>query len=213
MCSRYRTENKAYQHIIPKAYLLSLLSTTVGPEHEPLLPNGVVSPWQSKFDAQYGAYNWWTGPQTYQNSAELLGDIASHPQLRKHHQLVHVGQLAANSRSHTKTISFHERTLANIWHLQWGWQADIRQCATPLHTPIVLWQSVLEDSAQLPSGDTVTCLTTIHSIPRGNVETERNPTEEREVPIPSQDGLAAYRERWYQDPLKMENMTVQWMLW
>ena len=42
MCSRYRTENKTYQHLIPKAVLLSLLSTTIGPEHEPLLPNGVV---------------------------------------------------------------------------------------------------------------------------------------------------------------------------
>ena len=55
----------------------------------------------------------------------------------------------------------------------------------PLHTPVVLQQAVQEDSAQLPLEDTVTCLATIHSIPRGNVENERNPTEEREVPIPS----------------------------
>ena len=38
---------------------------------------------------------------------------------------------------------------------------------------------------------------------------KRNPTEEREVPIPSQDRLAAYRERWYQDPLELEKMTAQ----
>ena len=69
---------------------------------------------------------------------------------------------------------------------------------------------MLEDSAQLPSGETVTCLATIHSIPRGNVETKRNPTEDREVLLPSQDGLAAFRERWYQDPLRIqEKMTVQ----
>ena len=54
----------------------------------------------------------------------------------------------------------------------------------------------------------MTGLATIHSIPRGNVENGRNPTEEREVTIPSQDGLAAYRERWYQNPLKLENFIV-----
>ena len=182
---------------------MSLLSTTMGPEYEPLLPNRVVNLQQTKSGAQCRAYGQWTGPQTYQCNAELLGDIASHPQLRQHYQLAHVGQPVANSRSHTKMISFHKRTLTNVWHSQWGWQANIRQCATPLHTPLVLWQSVLEDSAQLPLGNTVTCLATIHSIPRGNVENERNPTEEREVPIPSQDGLAAYRERWYQNPLML----------
>ena len=46
MCNRYRTENKTYQHLIPKAVSLSLLSTTIGPEHEPLLPNRVVNPQQ-----------------------------------------------------------------------------------------------------------------------------------------------------------------------
>ena len=114
MCSRYRTENKTYQHLIPKVALLSFLSTTVGPEHEPLLPNGVVNLQQPQSGTQYGACGWWTGPHTYQCDAELLGDIASHPQVRQHHQLAHVGQLAANSRSCTKTISFHETTLSNI---------------------------------------------------------------------------------------------------
>ena len=138
MCSSYRTENKTYQHLIPKSALLSLLSTTVGPEHEPLPPNGVVNLWQPKSGTQCGAYGQWTGPYTYQCNVELLGDIASHPQGRQHHQLAHISQLVANSRSHTKTISFHERTLANIQHSQWGQQADIRQCTMPLHTPLVL---------------------------------------------------------------------------
>ena len=43
MCSRCRTENKTDQHLIPKAALSSLLSTTIDPEHEPLLPNTVVN--------------------------------------------------------------------------------------------------------------------------------------------------------------------------
>ena len=125
ICSRYRTENKAYQHIIPKAALLSLFSTTVGPEHDPLLPNRVVNPWQPKFGTQGRAYRQWSdrntpahssshngltgqgqstsacsssaaGPQTFQSNAVLLGDIASHPQLRQHHQLAHVSWLAGS---------------------------------------------------------------------------------------------------------------------
>ena len=83
-------------------------------------------------------------------------------------------------------------------------EANIRQCTTPSHTSIVQ-----EDSAQLPLGDTVTSFATIHSIPRGNVETMRNPTARREVPISSQDGLAAYQERWYQDPLEQMKNTAQ----
>ena len=55
-------------------------------------------------------------------------------------------------------------------------EANIRQCVTPSHTPIVE-----EDSAQLPMGDTVTCLAAIHSVPRGNVETTKNPTVKRKV--------------------------------
>ena len=41
--SMCRTDNKAYQHFLSKADLLSCLSTTIGPEHEPLHPNGVVN--------------------------------------------------------------------------------------------------------------------------------------------------------------------------
>ena len=40
----WRTDNKVYQPILPKADLLSCLSTAMGLEHEPLLPNGVVNP-------------------------------------------------------------------------------------------------------------------------------------------------------------------------
>ena len=106
MCSRYQTDNKAYQHIISKAALLNLLSATVGPEHEPLLLNRVVNPWQPEFCTQCGAYGQWTGPQTCKSNDELLGDIPSHPQLKQHHQLAHVSWLVAHSRSHTKNDFF-----------------------------------------------------------------------------------------------------------
>ena len=39
----WRTDNKVYQLILSKADLLSCLSTTLGLEHEPLLPNRVVN--------------------------------------------------------------------------------------------------------------------------------------------------------------------------
>ena len=153
-----------HQPILFKANLLSCLSTTVGLVHEPPLPNGVVNLQQPKFGTQCGAYGWWTGPYTHNCNTQMLGVIASHPQLRtQHHQLAHVSWPVADAWSCTKkTISFNKRTLVNIWHLQWGWQADIGQCTTPLHTQIEQ-----EDSAQLPTGDTVSGIATIHSIPRG----------------------------------------------
>ena len=78
----------------------------MGLVHEQLLPNGVVNLLQSKFGIQCGAHGWWTGPHTHRCNTQLLGDIASHPQLRQHHQLAHVNQPVANSRSHTKSGFF-----------------------------------------------------------------------------------------------------------
>ena len=46
----------------------------------------------------------------------------------------------------------------------------------------------------------MTCFATIHSVPWGNVETKRNPTVEREVPISFQDGLAAYQREMVPGP-------------
>ena len=40
-------KNKQYYHLLLKLITLCLLSTTVGPEHEPLLPLGVVNPQQA----------------------------------------------------------------------------------------------------------------------------------------------------------------------
>ena len=39
----WRNDNKVYQPILSKADLLSCLSTAMGLDHEPLLPNGVVN--------------------------------------------------------------------------------------------------------------------------------------------------------------------------
>ena len=99
-----------YQPILTKADLLSCLSTAVGLVHEPPLPNGVVNPWQPNSGTQCGAYGQWTGPYAHRCNTQLLGEIASHPQLsRQHHQLAHVSQPVANSRSHTKNDFFQQK--------------------------------------------------------------------------------------------------------
>ena len=104
----WRTDNEVYQPILSQADLLSCLSTIVGLEHEPLLLNGVVNPQQPKFGTQCGANGRWTEPHAHRCNTQLLGDIASHPQLRRqHHQLVHVGQPASN-RSHMKIDFFQQ---------------------------------------------------------------------------------------------------------
>ena len=126
----WRTDNKAYQHISSKADFLSCLSTAMGLEHEPLLPNGVVNPQQPKFGAQCGVYDQLTGLHTHRCNTQLLGDIASHPQLRQYHQLAHVGWLVQTAEVIQKTISFHERTLVNIWHLQWGQHQAVHNTIT-----------------------------------------------------------------------------------
>ena len=91
------TDNKVYQPILSKADLLSCLSTAMGLEHEPLLPNGVVNPQQPKFGTQCGAHGQWTGTHTHRCNTQLLGDITSHPQLRRqHHQLAY--QLAGSQQ-------------------------------------------------------------------------------------------------------------------
>ena len=60
------------------------------------------------------AYGQWTGPNTHRCNTQLLGDIASHPQLRRqHHQLAHVSWPAVNSRSHTKNDFFPQENTRN----------------------------------------------------------------------------------------------------
>ena len=86
-----------------QANLLSCLSTAVGLVHEPPLLNRVINLWQPNSGAQCGAHGRWTGPETHRCETQLLGDIASHPTLRRQHQIAHVGWPAADAWSHTKS--------------------------------------------------------------------------------------------------------------
>ena len=195
---------------IPKAASLSHLSTTIGPEHKPLLPHRVVNPWQPEFGAQCGAYGQWTGLHTYQCNAELLGDIASHLQLRQHHQLAHFGQLVANSRSHIKNDFFPQKNTCKCM----TFTVKLTDQHQAVHNTITYTISAVTSCAgglcpvTIGGHCDLPCNNPLHSQEECG-ELERNPTEERDVPIPSWDGLAAYRERWYQNPLELEKTTVQ----
>ena len=74
----------------------------MGLEHEHPLPNGVVNLQQPNFGTQCGARGRWTGSQTHRCDTQLLGDIASHPALRRKHPLAHVSWPAAYVESHMK---------------------------------------------------------------------------------------------------------------
>ena len=105
----WRTDNKVYQPILSKADLLSCLSTAMGLVHQPPLLNGVVNLQQSTFGAQCGVHGRWTEPHTHRCNTQLLDDITNHHQLRRqHHQLSHVGWLAADTRSHMKNNFFQQ---------------------------------------------------------------------------------------------------------
>ena len=140
---------------------------------------------------------------------QLLGDITSHPQLRRqHHQLAHVAWPVANSRSHTKNDFFLRKNTSQCMTFTvrlTGQHQAVQDTITHTNSAGGLCPVTNRGHSEL--------LATIHSIPRGNVETTRNPTVKREVLISPQDRLAAYQERWYQDPLEQMKNTGQWTLW
>ena len=151
----------------------------------------------------------WTGPHIHRCNTQLLGDIASHPPLRRqHHQLAHVCWPVANSRSHMKNDFFQQKNTSQhttfTVRLTGQHQAV---CNDITHT------SSAGGLCPVTNGDAVTCIATIHSVPRGNMETTRNPTTRKEVSRSSGGGLAAYQERWYQDPFMKMKKTAQWTLW
>ena len=169
--------------------MLSLLSTTIGPEHEPLLPRGVVNPWKTKSGTQCWAHGQWIGHFIYQCDAELLHNMTSHPAIREHHQLVYVGWQAADTNGHTEIGFF--------------WQENSSKCMTfskwltgqhqAVHDPITNFTSarvhVLEDSAQMPLWDTMIHDMKTHSIPRGNMEHwKTSPRRGGTNPIPRWSG-------------------------
>ena len=101
------TINELY--ISYQASLLSCLSTAMGPVHEQPLQYGVVNPQQPNSGTQCGAHDRWTDPGAHRHTIQLLDDSASLSPLREqqhlhqhHHQLAHVGQLVADTKSHMK---------------------------------------------------------------------------------------------------------------
>ena len=107
-------QNKLYHHSIVQLTVLSLLSTAIGPEHQPVLLRGVVSPQQTKSGNQCGAYGWGTEPFNYQCDADLLHTFTRHPAVEQHHLPAYVSQLVANTKGHTEINFFWQRTAANI---------------------------------------------------------------------------------------------------
>ena len=184
------TKNKLNHHNILQLTVLSLLSTAVGPEHEPPLLRGVVSLQQTKSGTQCGAYGQWTGPFSYQCDTELLHDISSHPAVEQHYQLAYVGWWVANTKGHTEIDIF--------------WQKNSSKCTTFLKrltgqhqavcNPITHFTSanyhMLKDFAQIPLWDAMICDTAIHSIPMGNIKHRRTSQGRRggTNPIPRWSG-------------------------
>ena len=119
------------------------------------------------------SFGQWIGPFTYQCDAELLHDITSHPAIKQYQQLTYVGQQAANTESHWKTISFCKKN--NSKHTTFPKWLTGQHLA--VHNPITHFTSagnhMLRDSAQVPSWDAMICDTETCSIPWGNVTTWR----------------------------------------
>ena len=125
--------------------MCSLLSTAVGPEHEPPLPRGEVSLWKTKSGTQCGAYGQWTGPFIYHCDADLLHDITSHPAIEQHHLLAYVSRPAADTKGHTEIDFFWQKNGSK--HTTFSkWPTGQQQA---VHDPITHFTSanyqVLED--------------------------------------------------------------------
>ena len=150
------------------------LSTTIDPEHEPLLWLGVVNLWQPKSGTWCRAYGWWTGPFSHHCDGKLLQNIASHPVVEWHHQLAYVSHLLADTKGHTEIDFFLQKNSSThtTFHRQLtGWHQAVHDAIT--HFTSTYHHVLEEDSAQIPSWDTVLCDTAIHSVPRGNVKHKR----------------------------------------
>ena len=187
------TKNKLHHHIILQLIVLSLLSTTIGPEHEPLLLRGVVSQWQTKSGAQCRAYGWWTGPLGYRWDAELLHDITSHPAAEQHHQLAYVGQQVADTKGCIEINFFWQKNSSK--HMTFSKQPTGQHQA--VHNAITLFTSanfhmLEEDSAQIPPWDTaMICDTADPYHSQGECWIQENfHRVEGEGPNPSWEGLA-----------------------
>ena len=167
------TENKHYYHLLPKLIVLSLLSTTIGPEHKPLLWIGVVQPWQSKSGTQCWAYGRWTGPFSHQSHHKLLQLNCSQPVNQQQHQLAYVSHLLADPKSHAKIDFFSGNKATKCMTFP---QVADRLTSDNLYSItnfVYPYNSVSkEDSAQITSWHVMVSGKMIHSIPRGKDESE-----------------------------------------
>ena len=204
------TDNKHYHHLISKLIVLSLLSTTVGPEHEPLLWTGVVHPWQSKSGTQCGAYFRWTGPFSHQYHCKLLQTIGNQPVIQQHHQLAYVCHLLANPKSHKKMIYLLETNPLSIWHFHSNWQADIRWSMLPsqtLHTLVTVYQK--RTLLRQRHGTSWWVMRWSILFPGGTTRVKQLPRVEEKEYNPSWGGLDTWMERWFQTPFMMVHRSVQ----
>ena len=146
-------KNKLHHQNISKSKVLSLIHCH-GPSTWATPSRGVVNPWQTKSGAQCWAYGQWIGPFTYWCDAEQLHDITSHPAIKQYQQLAYVGWQVANTKSHTKMVSFHKKTAVNICHTQCSRQADTWQCVNPSHTSLVqgtgCWRTLHKYQCEMP---------------------------------------------------------------
>ena len=79
---------------------------------------GVVSLQQRKFGTQCGAYGRWIGQLTSQCDDELNHNIFHNHTTRRHHQQGYVGWMAADTKSHMKTVFFLQDNITKFMTLQ-----------------------------------------------------------------------------------------------
>ena len=77
-------------------------------------------------------------PRLIGGETQLLGDIASHPTLRRKHQLAHVSQLEAETRSHMKNNFSQQKNISE--HTTFAVQPTGQHQA--VHYPITHTRSV-----------------------------------------------------------------------
>ena len=171
--------------------MLSLLSTTVGPEHKSFLQIGVAHLWKSKSGTQCGAYGRWTGLFSHQDHHKLHQLIGRQPVNQQQHELAYVSSLPANPKSCTKINFFsgNKATKCTTFLMWWtGWHQIF---CTPITNIVYPYNCVSEeDSAQMTSWDIAVSGKMIHSIPRGNYESETTfqGGRGRTQPIPKRTG-------------------------
>ena len=134
----------------------------------------------------------WTDPNAHRHTAQLLDDSASLSPLREqqhqhHHQLAHVGQPTANTKSHMKIAFSQEKDCSK--HMTFA--------AWPTAGSVSYHHMLEEGRRTLPSQQQGTlCLCSQYPLPsQGKERTKRNPTTRQEVPRSSPRWAGNLRQR------------------